>query len=388
MTNQIKFCQSGNSIFVQKMNANTTYDKLAPGIYSVQLCPQRGYYLEIDKAGFKLPKKTFGPIDTRAERVITTYEDRNKSTGILLTGNKGSGKTLLSETICNNLIAKGKPILVINEPFNDQGFYDLIESTGDCVVLIDEFAKKYSSRSEENLQERLLSLLDGTSSGKRLVILVENNKRLISEFIISRPGRVYYHWEYSKLEDSVVSEYCEYNNVSKDIAKQIIEVSNTCQEFSYDILATLVEEYKRFAIEPLKAVDDLNIERFTSVQNQFILTKLVNTADSSELDFEELIQPKNEYDFVITFAGADGKTTNNKPSSIMSTIEVALKNSSSETSKELGWEDGEENCSSYFNREDLVQQASNQLVYRNSEGYLAVFKPYVDTRTMGWKSYV
>lgn len=373
MENEIKFCQNGNSIFVQKLNSNTTYDKLDPGIYTVNYSDMTGYYLTIDKPKFNVPEKIFGPIELRSDRVIATYNDRDKSTGILLSGNKGSGKTLLSEIICNKMIDLGKPIIVVNAAYKDQGFYDIIENIGDCVLLFDEFAKKYSNQRDDNQQEKLLSLMDGTGSCKRLMILTENNKSLISEFIISRPGRVYYHWEYDKLDKETIMEYCEHHGVEEDIAKQIIEISNTCIEFSYDMLASLMEEYKRFSLEPLVTVKDLNIEQFGLSENKFKLVSMVDTNEEKEIKFEERIISKTSYDFYVECEDNNPRVSSNESEDFINDPIKPV------TESDDSWNE-------YFSRRDLVVSSESKIVYKNSDGFLAIFEPYKENSS--WKQYL
>lgn len=245
---------SANRVNVVSLDPDQTVDVLKPMVYSVGFSEMMGYFLNIQKDKFELPDVIFGNHKSRVAKVINTFNDRDSSTGVLLTGNKGSGKTMLTEMVSNELIEQGLPVVLINEEFTGDGFFNFINSLGDCVLIFDEFAKVY-----EEYQDSLLGLLDGTLSGKRLVLLTENDCYRISRFMLNRPGRIFYHFDYDKLDESAIREFCVYHGVEA-VIDDILYVSRRVNDFSIDILQSIVEDYKRYNEPVDEIIKDLNID--------------------------------------------------------------------------------------------------------------------------------
>lgn len=260
-----KFVYSSTIVSTFKEQEGQIQDKLLPEIYILKFHPMMGYYLERDKLSFELPSTLYGTINKKSDKIIAAFKRRSKSTGVMLTGNKGSGKSELIKVTANKMLTEGYPIIAINEPFQGQDFMTYIESLGECVLIFDEFAKTYNKGAKDNdigcPQEALLTLFDGLSSNKRLVLISENEERNINEFMKNRPGRMYYHFQYDKIEPEVVTEYCEAMGISKEFIKEICDARLLASEFSFDVLKALVEEHLAYPSEPLEDLaKDMNIE--------------------------------------------------------------------------------------------------------------------------------
>ena len=260
-----KFVYSPTIVSTFKEQEGQIQDKLLPEIYILKFHPMMGYYLERDKLSYELPSTLYGTINKKSDKIITAFKRRSKSTGVMLTGNKGSGKSELIKVTANKMLSEGYPIIAINEPFQGQDFMTYIESLGECVLIFDEFAKTYNKGAKGDdvgcPQESLLTLFDGLSSSKRLVLISENNEYNINEFMKNRPGRMYYHFKYDKIEIEVVSEYCEAMGISKEFTKEISDARTLASEFSFDVLKALVEEHLAYPSELLEDLaKDMNIE--------------------------------------------------------------------------------------------------------------------------------
>lgn len=272
-----KFIYSNTDVYIQTFDESCVSDRLKPAVYQMKYNKFVGYYLTLVSERFTVPEVIYGSMLARVNKVATTYEQRPSSTGVLLSGDKGSGKTLMASLICNRLIESGVPVILINEPFAGTDFIEFVNDIGEAVLFFDEFGKTYSdknieqespqrSRSESSsntsLQNDLLSLFDGSHSSKRLILMTENDTRSINSFMINRPGRIYYHFKYHKLDEDMVVEYCESQGVPENIIKQIKSVRVRSAVFSFDILVAIVAEWKRFGdnesnVEELIA--DLNV---------------------------------------------------------------------------------------------------------------------------------
>ena len=85
----------------------------------------------------------------------------------------------------------------------------------DCVVVLDEFEKMFKKNEDDGgmtPQESLLSVLDGTKSlSHNLYLLSVNDIFALDENLISRPGRIRYHFRYENVSESAIKEYCKDN---------------------------------------------------------------------------------------------------------------------------------------------------------------------------------
>lgn len=270
---------SGSRVNVVSLNPEQTVEKLKPMVYSVGFNDMMGFFLNIQKEQFELPDVIFGNHRTRVNKVINTFNDRDSSTGVLLTGNKGSGKTMLTEMVSNQLLEQGLPIILINDEYAGDSFMDFVNSLGDCVMIFDEFAKVYDEK-----QDSLLSLLDGTLSGKRLVLFTENDTFRISRFMMNRPGRIFYHFSYDKLDEDAIREFCTYHDVEEAV-EDILYISRRVNDFSMDILQSIVEDYKRYGEKVEEIIKDLNVDWNDLDSNIEVIS--IKTPDGTEFkEFE------------------------------------------------------------------------------------------------------
>lgn len=143
-----KFIQSNTEVFIFDFDESQAKNNLTPAIYTVCFNPMQGFYLQRNKDKFDVVEKTYGSLSSRVDRIIKTYESRESSTGVLLTGLKGSGKTLLSQSVSNKMIEKGVPVILVEEPFTNGSFIDFINKIGQCVLIFDEFAKVFDSQQK------------------------------------------------------------------------------------------------------------------------------------------------------------------------------------------------------------------------------------------------
>ena len=228
---------------------------LPAGNYVVKLNQMSGelYLEQIDS--FVSPKKIYGDTTRNVERIINTYFDRTSSTGVMLAGEKGSGKTLLSKQVCVAAAEKNIPTIVINSAWHGDQFNTLIQSIDQpCVILFDEFEKVY----DRDEQEAILTLLDGVFPSKKLFILTCNDKWRVDAHMRNRPGRIFYMIDFTGLDPAFIEEYCEDNLNAKKHITAICKLSNLFGEFNFDMLKAIVEEMNRYNETPQEAMKLLN----------------------------------------------------------------------------------------------------------------------------------
>lgn len=247
------FSKSGDSYRVLPNQSGDISETLPAGNYVLKHAMMVGYYLEITDS-FKLPKKLYGNCVRQADRILYTFRQRDKNTGVLLVGEKGSGKTLLSKQIA---ISSGMPTIIINEKFTGDEFNSFLASiTQQCVVLFDEFEKIY----DREAQEKVLTLLDGTYQSRKLFLITSNDKWGLDMNLRNRPGRIYYHIEFSGLGEAFIREYCCDNLAKVEKTEDVVRVASMFDQFNFDMLASVVEEVNRYDEDPMELISILNVK--------------------------------------------------------------------------------------------------------------------------------
>lgn len=253
MTHYIK---DGNNLQVAPANALNIQDHLPVGTYTVKHNPMTGQYYLTQIGDFELPAKLYGNAEMLSDRLLNTFDARPAGTGVLLSGEKGSGKTMTSKLTSQKARKRGYPTLVINDPLYGETFNQFIQSIDTpCVIIFDEFEKVYGPEE----QQALLTLLDGVYSSKKLFILTTNDRMRIDRHMRNRPGRIYYRIDYKGLEDAFIREYCTDNLIDTSQIDAICRYAVFFgDEFNFDILAAIVEEMNRYGEDVQTVVNLLN----------------------------------------------------------------------------------------------------------------------------------
>jgi len=259
------YFKQGNTVRVAPEGAVNLGSTLGPNYYAVMRDEFGNFFLST-VSEFKLPARMYGKINEYADRIITTFNDRSQSTGVLLSGEKGSGKTLLAKVLCNRVTEQGFPVIIVNKAYVGDEFNSFIQSISEpAVVLFDEFEKVF----DDEEQEKILTLLDGVYQSKKLFILTCNDSWRLDRNMKNRPGRLYYMIEFEGLDADFIEEYCQVNLLDTSKTDSVGKVAALFDQFNFDMLQTLVEELNRFGGTAQEAVGLLNIKPTSGNNSEF-----------------------------------------------------------------------------------------------------------------------
>lgn len=237
-----------------------TFDQLPPRAFRVMHSEQTGFFL-VGADDIRNTEKVYGGLNQKADRVFNTYRMSTRSIGVLMSGTKGIGKTMMSRILCEKANEMGLPIIIVS--FNKAGISDFLGKINQpALILFDEFEKMFSGLGHAaGDQPDFLSLLDGLYSSKWLFVFTCNHLEAISEYMLGRPGRVHYHFRFQMPTKQEIREYLE-DNIPEDKYDQIPEVIAFARAatINYDALRAIAFEFK-IGGDFRDFIKDLNIEQ-------------------------------------------------------------------------------------------------------------------------------
>lgn len=194
-----EFVKNENRVTVKQ--GGTDYSLEIGRVYNLKMDRYEGPFLEADGT-LELPKKLYVTDKDEAfiKRVTNFFDNHcSNNLGVLLSGLKGSGKTLMSKQIA---VEANLPIIVVDPCFPATQLNDFfLKFNQSVVVLFDEIEKNdYYWETD-----KLLPFLDGIQkSGKRLIIMTCNNDDNLSEYLKDRCGRIRYVKNFEGISDEMV----------------------------------------------------------------------------------------------------------------------------------------------------------------------------------------
>lgn len=241
-----------------------TFSRLPVGTYTVEFDPRKGCYL-MEHSSIEVTEKAYGVQDQKVEKVMRTFSGMGRSLGVILSGDKGIGKTMFAKKLCAKAIGEGIPVILVEGCY--EGIVRLIERIDqECLVLFDEFEKTfvekttgYDDDDEDGDQSKLLSLFDGTSGGKKLYVVTCNDIYKLNDCLINRPGRFHYHFRFEYPSQSEIEEYMT-DNLDASYRTEIPKVVTFAKKvrLNYDCLRAIALEIN-MGVSFEEAISDLNI---------------------------------------------------------------------------------------------------------------------------------
>lgn len=244
----IMFSPSGIDYSFEKgITYEPKYDK-----YTEQISLIRGKKLQ-------LPEKLYIPNgdDRFMNRVLKTYEDSSKSIGVLLTGTKGTGKTVMAKVIASK---SNLPVIIADPKMSVTALKTLFSRLSDSnvCVIFDEFDKL----GEDYCSDYLLQFIDGIStSGKHLILFTCNDTEKVNSYMIDRCGRIRYCREFKELSANMITELLKDRlNDKSEVGYLTDFILANFKLASFDNVASFVDEINRYPNDTFEELfDNMNI---------------------------------------------------------------------------------------------------------------------------------
>ena len=333
------FLKNGTT-FTPSAEANLDlHNKLPVGNYIIKKDHFGKFFFE-QIENFEFKTKRYGDNIKNTERILSTFQSREVSTGVMLAGEKGSGKSLLAKTLSIRGYELDIPTIVINAPWCGDEFNKLIQDIKQpAIVLFDEFEKVY----DREQQEHILTLLDGVFPTKKLFVLTCNDKYRVDAHMRNRPGRIFYMLDFKGLDSEFIREYCEDNLENKQYTDKICNIASLFGQFNFDMLKALVEEMNRYNESPEESLKMLNTKPEFDDGDKFDIKLVI---EGSQIPTDDL--------YSNVWSG----------NPLQSSISVEYKSTEGCEPDDFNWETG------VFENIDLKKVDSNkgEFIYVNPEG--------------------
>lgn len=237
-----------------------TFNELPARSYIVRFDKMKGFYLD-EYADIQAKEvKIYGAHLHKVQKTVRAYEKMDRNMGVILSGHKGTGKSLFAKLLSMEVVNNNIPVIVVDQYIPGIASYiELIDQS--IMVLFDEFDKTFdiTSHSDIDPQAELLGLFDGMSPGKKLFVITCNDIQNLTDFIINRPGRFHYHFRFDYPSADEIKQYL-HDKLEKqhyDEIEAVIAFSRKV-DLNYDCLRAIAFEINS-GEGFCSAIKDLNI---------------------------------------------------------------------------------------------------------------------------------
>jgi hypothetical protein len=253
-------------------------DKLPVGIFNIKENPRTGklYLCKVENE-FKFNHKIYGLEKDFIQRVKRTYDSVQDNLGLLLTGIKGTGKSVTAKLICNLM---NLPIIVVDGKYDGLPSF-ISELQQNVVIFIDEYEKIYKEDAD------VLTVMDGIfKSEYKHVFLLTTNDLYINRNMLQRPGRIRYVKTYEDLTQDVVEEIIDDLLINKSHKDDCIKSISKLQIITVDLVKSIIQEVNIHDEAPSKFMDFFNVKGSSSTYSadtQVVMYKVKDSVITKEV---------------------------------------------------------------------------------------------------------
>ena len=90
-----------------------TYDKLPAKTFNIRFAMQQGFFL-VEIPNIKVNEKVYGIHQQKLKKVVNAFEKNERNLGVILSGDKGIGKSLFAKMLIEEGINLGFPVIIVD----------------------------------------------------------------------------------------------------------------------------------------------------------------------------------------------------------------------------------------------------------------------------------
>jgi len=255
MESKYSFIKNGSNIM--PIPSGSSYSLVAGKVYELHNTQLDQPCLE-EVDDFKFPEKYYlSEADKKfMAKVVNTYNKTDKlTTGVLFSGLKGSGKTLMAK---KTAMESGLPIITINAAVRASDIEDFFAHVSDDVcIIMDELDKNWYLPA-------LLGFFDGAKpTCKKLILCTANDEKDINTYLNDRCSRIRYKRKFNSIDKNVAKTVLsEYFDTEESIEGAAEFCCSAMSIVSYDNVVVFGEEHKNNPNSDFDEIlNDLNIAR-------------------------------------------------------------------------------------------------------------------------------
>lgn len=255
-----KFLKVGKSVNFKIATDGLEYS-LEPGkVYSINIDRYNGTTSLEDNGMFDMPDKIYSTEkdDKFVAKVLKHYNESGLGfTGVMLTGTKGSGKTITAKRIA---MESGLPIINIGRNIGPAYISKIVKLLGDTSVCF--FFDELDKVLEDYDDSALLQILDGSDTkGKHLILFTCNDDSDLSEYLIDRCSRIRYWREFDEISTSMIDAILEDVLEDKKEKKSLIDfINENFSVKSFDNIISFAKEVNAFPTDTFEELfEDMNL---------------------------------------------------------------------------------------------------------------------------------
>lgn len=237
-----EFIQNGERIRIKPKGID--YELIPGKIYDLLYEVFENYSYLKENGNLNMPEKIYETEeDTKfMDRVLTFHNSKynNGNTGVLLSGDKGTGKSMLAKRIA---LKSNLPIIIVDSNFPLSQITKFFKNvkTETCVIL-DEIEKNPRIWPSTDL----LTFLDGVqNTGKKIVLMTCNKTNDLDDNLFDRCSRIRYYRKYKANANEIfVQNMIEDKGIK--VSQALIDFIMRFKVKSFDNINSFLDEYKLY----------------------------------------------------------------------------------------------------------------------------------------------
>ena len=241
-----KFIKVGEKILFKPSTDGLDYDLEAGKVYNVNIDRYSGDINFIVAPELDLPTKVYSTVedDRFVNKVLKQYGNTTSGVlGVMLSGLKGSGKTVTVKIIANK---SNLPIILIDKSFSPYQLKNLFSKLGDveaCFIFdeVDKLGEDYDDTF-------LLQVLDGANTtGKKLMLFTCNDEDEINDCLIDRCSRIRYWKQFEEMSASMIESILTDKLEDKSKIKPLLDfIQSKFGVISFDNVISFISEVNSY----------------------------------------------------------------------------------------------------------------------------------------------